>query len=356
MKNRVEDATYMRRALSLAMRGTGYTSPNPMVGCVIARDGEILGEGYHRRCGAPHAEREALRSAAGGVEGATAYVTLEPCSHHGKTPPCAPALVEAGIARCVVATVDPDPRVSGRGIEILRSAGVDVSVGVLEEECRWVNRGFIKGALAGMPWVTVKAALSLDGDMSLPDGKSKWITNGTSRVKAHLLRSESDAVMVGKGTVTADDPALTVRDAPGRSPIPVVIGGIDENRRVFLDDRCIIYTKRFAGLKGERLIPEKDGKVDLETVLRDLYGSGVRRLLVEGGGRIISSLLSDGLVDEVSLFVAPKIMGEGQTMTPGMILSSMEDSMNLSLISCRDQDGDLWLEGVFPCSRDLLRR
>lgn len=341
--SKIDDIQYMRRALSLARRGTGTVSPNPMVGCVLVKDGLIVGEGFHRRLGGPHGEIEALNLAGDRAFGSTAYVTLEPCSHQGRTPPCAPALVRAGIARCVAATEDPDPRVMGRGLKILKDAGVDVTTGVLREEARWLNRGFIKGILTSMPWVTLKAAVGLDGKMALDNGESRWISGETSRIKAHLLRAESDAVMVGRGTVEKDNPALTVRDAPGRSPIPVILGGGPPDRTVFSDPRCIIY-------------PQIQGNPrDLKEILTDLHSRGIKRLLVEGGPTVLSAFLEAGLWDEMSLFVAPKVMGRGPSMA-SFSLDSMDDSIGLKIISVRDQDGDRWIEGVFPCSLDLLRR
>lgn len=340
---RIDDQIYMRRAMSLAMRGTGSTSPNPMVGCVIVKDDKVVGEGYHRRCGAPHAEREALSMAGDLASGSTVYVTLEPCSHHGRTPPCAPALIKAGISRCVVATLDPDSRVSGRGVEILELSGVDVSVGMLEAEARWLNRGFLKGVLTSLPWVTIKAAVGLDGHIALSDGTSRWISNSLSRTKAHLLRSQSDAIMVGKGTVLADNPSLTVRDVAGRSPIPVILGAVSGDSKVLADPRCVVYAK------------SSSSGSDLRSVLEDLYGKGIRRLMVEGGASVISSFLKEGLADEVSLFIAPKIMGRGISVSSSFSIPSMEEALNVKILSVRDQLGDLWLEGVFPCSLDLLK-
>ncbi len=341
---KIDDNIYMKRALSLAMRGTGFTSPNPMVGCVIVKENKVIGEGYHRRCGGPHAEVEALAMAGDWALGATAYVSLEPCSHYGKTPPCAPALIEAGISRCVIATLDPDSRVSGRGIAMLENSGIKVSVGTLEDEARWLNRGFFKGVFTSMPWVTLKAAVGLDGKIALPDGTSRWISNDLSRSKAHLLRSQSDAILVGKGTVMVDDPSLTVRDVAGRSPIPVVLGDIPKGSKVLSDPRCIVY------------IDSLTSGLSLRSRLEDLYRRGVRRLMVEGGGAVISSFLEEGLADEISLFISPRIMGKGVSMSSLLEVKSMEKSLKVKILSVRDQLGDLWLEGVFPCSLDLLKR
>ena len=341
---RIKDEYYMRRALSLAIRGTGMVSPNPLVGCVLVKDDEIVGEGYHRKYGDPHAEVMALRAAGERARGATAYVTLEPCSHFGKTPPCAPALVKAGIVRSVVSMVDPDSRVCGRGLNILKEAGIEVSTGIMEEEARWMNRSFIKGAISSMPWITVKVAVGVDGKIALPDGESKWITGETSRTKAHLLRAEYDAIMVGSGTVNKDKPSLTVRHVEGRSPVKVIVGNSCD---CFDDSGCIIYTSEN--------IDSCERGLNMVSVLEDLHKRGIRSVLVEGGASIVSSLLSDKLVDEMSLFVAPKVMGEGISFSRGFSCPSMVSVPDLKILTVRREGVDLWMEGVFPCSLDLLR-
>jgi diaminohydroxyphosphoribosylaminopyrimidine deaminase/5-amino-6-(5-phosphoribosylamino)uracil reductase len=217
----------MRMALSLAYRGTGNVSPNPMVGCVIVdygvEGGRAVSCGYHRNYGGFHAEADALRKAKQPVEGCTVYVNLEPCCHTGNTPPCSDALIGAGVSRVIIGTEDPNPKVRGGGIKRLADAGIEVETGVLEDECRWINRGFIRNMTMGRPWVTVKAAVSLDGDIALANGDSKWISGAPSRVRAHLMRAENDAVVVGVGTVLKDDPALTVRDCEGVSPLKIVV-------------------------------------------------------------------------------------------------------------------------------------
>ncbi len=341
---RIDDKIYMKRALSLAMRGTGFTSPNPMVGCVIVKNDVVVGEGYHRRWGGPHAEVEALSVAGKHAAGSTVYVTLEPCSHRGKTPPCAPALVERGISRCVVAMVDPDDRVMGRGLDLLRSSGIDVSVGLLEDEARWLNRGFIKGALTSMPWVTIKAAVGLDGKIALKDGSSRWISGELSRAKAHLLRSQNDGILVGKGTVISDDPSLTVREVAGPSPVPIILGTVGDDRKIRFDSRTIVYDDGFIKREG------------LKNILLDLHRRGIRRLMVEGGGAVISSFLCEGLADELSLFIAPKIMGDGVSVASCLSIGSMEEALGVRTLSVKRQSEDLWFEGVFPCSLDLLKR
>ena len=356
-------AHYMRMALSLAERGTGWTSPNPRVGCVIFDEGEerVLGWGYHRRFGAPHAEVKALERAGERARGATAVVNLEPCCHFGKTPPCAPLLVEAGLSRVVIGMRDPNPCVDGGGIDILKKSGVDVVFGVLEEECLHVNRGFVKTLTGGRPWVTVKAALSLDGSIALTDGESRWISGALSRSKAHLLRGENDAILVGVGTVLKDDPELTVRLVSGRSPLRVVLDShlrTPPEAKVIGDGSCLIVgaresdpgraeALRQAGAQVA-LLGVVDGHLPLDEILQLLVDRGVLRLLVEGGAAVIQSFIEKGLVDEVSLFLAPKFLGRGIPFTGDLRLRHMGEAINLRAAKIRQVDGDLWLEAM-PC-------
>ncbi len=323
------DEYYMRRALSLALRGTERTSPNPLVGCVVVRDGAVLAEGWHACCGELHAERAALNCLES-AEGATLYVNLEPCSHFGRTPPCAPLIVEKGVRRVVVGMIDPDERVSGRGIALLREAGLDVESGVLEAECRLLNRGFLRKVRLGRPWVTLKGAVGLDGAMALPSGESKWITSEGARAFAHLLRAEHDAVLVGAGTVRADDPELTVRSAWGRSPLRVLLDSmlsVSPGAKI-LGPSCVVFSSESAsservaavGASGASVVrvPRKEGGLSLGAVLSELVRRGVCRLLVEGGPSVVSSFLKEGVADALSLFLAPRLMGQGKTFTNGL--------------------------------------
>lgn len=363
MKQQWLDEYYMREALSLAHRGMGRTSPNPMVGCVIVRDGKVIGKGFHAACGQPHAEPAALANTGGDAGGATAYVTLEPCSHYGRTPPCAPRLVAAGIKRCVAAMVDPNPRVSGKGFQILKDAGIEVSVGTLEKEARWLNRGFLSLQRRARPWVTVKAGISFDADLALTDGQSQWITGRISRQKAHLLRAENDAVLVGTRTLLHDDPSLTVRLSEGISPRPVLIDAdfsrVQENAAA-LNERTLVYgcagasVPPFLGDRA-RLVPADEiGHPDLAAVLGDLAQLGVARLLVEGGAAIISSFLRCGYADEFSLFVAPSFLGRGKSLTEDLQLRNMDQKVSVKILSVRRICDELWIGGVFPCSQDWL--
>jgi diaminohydroxyphosphoribosylaminopyrimidine deaminase/5-amino-6-(5-phosphoribosylamino)uracil reductase len=316
---------FMRRALVLARRG--YTTPNPMVGAVLVKDGRVVGEGYHRRAGLPHAEIEALRQAGEQARGATLYVTLEPCSHWGRTPPCADALIEAGI-RCVYAAMqDPNPQVAGKGFQKLREAGVEVHVGTLEEEARRLNEIFVKYHTTGMPFVTVKAAMSLDGKIATPTGDSRWITDEPARRVVHRLRARHDAIMVGIGTVLKDDPMLTVRLPLRKEPMRRLRVIVDSRLRC-PEDACVLQVTdsptliatthaaspdkitrlRERGVEVETFRAE-NGRVDLADLMRALAQRGITGVLCEGGGTLIAGLLARRLVDKVVFFYAPCILG-----------------------------------------------
>jgi diaminohydroxyphosphoribosylaminopyrimidine deaminase/5-amino-6-(5-phosphoribosylamino)uracil reductase len=322
----VSDAAFMRRALELAERGRGLTSPNPLVGAVVVRDGAVIGEGAHLRAGGPHAEVAALAAAGSGARGATLYVTLEPCTHHGRTPPCAPAVAEAGVARVVAALADPNPRAGG-GAAALRAGGVAVEVGLLAEEAERQNRVFLTAMRAGRPHVTLKAAATLDGKIADVHGASKWITGEAARQRAHRLRAESDAIVVGATTALRDDPALTVRlDAPWpREPYRVVLdtaARLGPEARVIhagTPARALIAIGEAAPAARERALaeagatvlrcPTRQGRVDPGALLAALFAREVRAVLVEGGGETHAAFLDAGLVDRVALFVAPMLLG-----------------------------------------------
>ena len=358
----------MREALSLAANGIGAASPNPRVGCVIIRDGTVIGRGWHHRCGEPHAEVEAVRDAGGEIEGATVYVNLEPCCHYGKTPPCSKMLIEHRAARVVAGMADPNPNVDCGGLKQLREAGIDITVGVVEDECRKINRGFLMRMKYGRPWVTLKTASSLDGNIALADGSSKWITGAESRAKVHMMRAENDAVLTGVGTVIADDPELTVRLAPGRTPLRVVL---DHNLRTPLNSRIfsgggVIFfagsdvpqekADKFRSLGASVEIMECSKEAEIEYILKKLCENGVNYLMVEAGAMVTSSFLSSGLADEVSIFAAPKFMGAGLRFSQNMTVPSMDLAVGLKEMNCEKCGGDLWIKGVLGCSPDLLRR
>jgi diaminohydroxyphosphoribosylaminopyrimidine deaminase / 5-amino-6-(5-phosphoribosylamino)uracil reductase len=324
----------MRRALELAERARGLTSPNPMVGAVVVTAaGEIVGEGFHARAGGPHAEIGALRAAGARARGATLYVTIEPCAHHGRTPPCAPAVIEAGVARVVVAIGDPNPLVAGRGVELLRGAGIEVRVGVAAAEAERQNRVFLTAMRERRPHVTLKAGMTLDGKIADLHGASRWITGDAARHRAHRLRSESDAIVVGIGTVLRDDPELTVRlgEPWPREPLRVVL---DTAARTPVGARLIRAGRpssaviavgagapeprvRALAAAGATIVAcgTRDGRVDLGALLTELFARDVRAVLVEGGGEVHGAFLDAGLVDRVAMFAAPLLIG-GRGATP----------------------------------------
>jgi diaminohydroxyphosphoribosylaminopyrimidine deaminase/5-amino-6-(5-phosphoribosylamino)uracil reductase len=316
----------MRRALDLAARGTGV-SPNPMVGAVLVRDGEIVGEGWHEGPGRPHAEVVALDAAGDRARGASLYVTLEPCSHYGRTPPCAPRIATAGVTRVVAATADPNPAVDGRGVAALRAAGVEVELGLLGDQAARLNAAFLKHVRTGLPHVTLKMAASLDGKVAARDGSSRWITGEDARAEVHRMRAGSDAIMVGAGTAFRDDPSLTVRDPAyrGRPPLRVVVDGrgiVPETHAVFGDGLAPTLvattegapawrrdTWRAAGAEVLVLDDAGSALIPLEALLRELGKRDVQRVLLEGGPTLAWEAVRSGLVDEVVLFFAPILIG-----------------------------------------------
>lgn len=331
------DERFMWRALALARRGLGKTSPNPCVGAVLVGDGRVIGEGWHKKAGGPHAEIEAIRKAKDSTPGRasplTLYVTLEPCCTHGRTPPCTDAIIAAGIKRIVVGAVDPNPRHRGRGLTLLRRAGVRVESGVLAQKATRLNEAFNKWITTGRPLVIAKAAMSLDGKIATRTGDSKWITSDATRRCAHKLRAQVDAIMVGAQTVIRDNPQLTVRHGVNRAKQPwrIVVdarGRCPKNARLFTDahrSRTIVitsnkspaYWRRYLPLEGITVItlPWKRGRVDLRAALRALGRMNVTSVLVEGGGELLGSVFDAGLVDKVSLFYAPMVIGGRKAVT-----------------------------------------
>lgn len=316
------DACHMRRALALAERGMATTRPNPRVGCVLAHGERVVGEGWHQRAGGPHAEVFALRQAGSEAAGSTAYVTLEPCAHHGRTPPCADALVEAGVARVVVACEDPNPRVDGRGIDRLRAAGIEVESGLLHGEARELNRGFLSRLERGRPWLRLKLAQSLDGRTALADGRSQWITGAAARADVHLWRAQSCALLTAMGTARFDDPALTVRGFEGDflPPLRVVLdaaGSLQANARLVDGSAPTLVLHGEAGANvalpdcvEQQQIATRDGRLELGAVLALLADRGINEIQVEAGPTLSGSLLEAGLVDELLLYVAPVLLGD----------------------------------------------
>ncbi len=370
----------MRRALQLASQARGRTSPNPMVGAVVVRDGREVGWGFHRAAGEPHAEREALARAGPRAAGATLYVNLEPCDHHGRTPPCTEAILAAGVRRVVVALEDPDPRVRGRGVHRLREVGVQVEVGVLEEEARRLNVAYVKHRTAGLPWVTAKWAASLDGRIATRTGESRWITGPQAREYAHRLRDQHDAVLVGIGTALRDDPSLTCRIPGGRDPLRVVVDSrlkLPAHARMLREGSSPVVVattpqaepervRELASAGAEVWVCEPDGgRVSLHHLLRRLADRGVLSVLVEGGAEVHASLLEAGLVDRVVAFVAPMLLGGRDA--PGAVAGSGVADVSMALrlhgVVVRHFGADLCVEGEVrgrlgegSCSRALWRK
>ena len=321
-----EDIKYMRMALALAERGRGHVGPNPMVGAVIVRGGRVLAQGWHHVCGSLHAERDALASCSESVEGATMYVTLEPCCHHGKQPPCTDAIIAAGISRVVMAMTDPNPLVAGHGAAILREHGIEVTSGVLEAEARHLNRIFIKYITTRRPWVVLKWAMTLDGRIAAVSGDSKWVSGEQSRRLVHELRGRYMGIVAGKGTVLADDPMLNCRLDGMRQPVRIIVDSkasmppdcqlarTAREYRTVVAHTDMVEAHRLEALRScgvETLLCScgADGMVNLEDMLGQLGAMGLDSVLVEGGGELNWSLVRSGLVDEFYVFVAPKIVG-----------------------------------------------
>jgi len=362
------DERFMRRALALAERARGLTSPNPLVGAVLVRGDAVVGEGFHEAAGRPHAEAVALAAAGARARGATLYVTLEPCTHHGRTPPCAPAVVAAGVRRVVVATGDPDPRVNGRGLEALRAAGLDVAIGVLSDEAMRQNRVFLTSTRRQRPYVTVKAAMTLDGRIADVQGTSRWITGDAARGEAHRLRSEADAVVVGVETVLRDDSALTVRlgqpwprepyrvvlDTGARTPptARLISAATPSRALVVVGDRAPAARRSALEATGATVVPvnESNGRVDIGESLAALFARDVRSVLVEGGAEVHAAFLEAGVVDHVAIFVAPRLLG-GRA-APGVIGGAgraLKDAVQLHDLTVRSLGDDLLIEAdVLP--------
>lgn len=341
----MNDAEGMARALALAEQG--FPAPNPHVGCVLVREGRVIAEGYHDHAGGPHAEVVALHAAGDDARGATAYVTLEPCAHHGRTPPCADALVHAGIARVVVAMEDPNPLVAGQGIARLRAAGIQVVVGEGAPEAGRLNERFLTAMRRGTPFVSLKAATTLDGRIALPSGESRWITGEASRAAARRMRAEMGAVLVGRRTVEIDDPWLTARtDGVTNEPLRVVLdprGRLGREHRVFADSNVVRFVG--TGLSQEpydaELTVGPQG-FDLAEVLRALFERGVTGVLVEGGGATLGRFVAAGLGDRLDLIFAGRVFGDGPTWITGSLGTVLADHPEFTLEFARPMGEDLW--------------
>jgi diaminohydroxyphosphoribosylaminopyrimidine deaminase/5-amino-6-(5-phosphoribosylamino)uracil reductase len=309
------DHAMMRRALELAERGLYTATPNPRVGCVLTRKDKIVGEGWHERAGGPHAEVVALERAGEEAHGATAYVTLEPCNHTGRTPPCTAALIDAKVARVVAAMRDPNPQASGGG-EALAAAGIRFEHGLLEDEARELNIGFVSRVTRGRPWVRLKAAATLDGRTALEDGRSQWITGAEARRDGHRWRARACALLTGIGTVKADDPRLTVREVETpRQPLRVVVDSrleISRESKILAGEKALIFSAKEGSVPNAEVVclPNASGKVDLPAMLKELGKRGINELHVEAGFRLNGSLVREGCVDELLLYLSPSLLGD----------------------------------------------
>jgi diaminohydroxyphosphoribosylaminopyrimidine deaminase/5-amino-6-(5-phosphoribosylamino)uracil reductase len=364
-----DDHRFMARAMRLAERGRYTTDPNPRVGCVLVRDDVIVGEGWHRRAGELHAERIALAAAGNAARGATAYVTLEPCAHHGRTPPCAEGLIEAGVARVVAAMADPNPLVAGQGMAMLRAAGIETGLGLLEQDAEGLNPGFFKRMRTGLPFVRCKLAMSLDGRTAMASGASQWITGEAARHDVQWLRAGSGAVLTGIGTVLADDPSLNVR--LGADELPGVEGDayLRQPLRVVLDSRLRMPPRaRMLRLPGTTLVicgqgapaeteqeliqagaevlrlPQLGGRLDLPAVMQALGRLAVNEVLIESGATLAGQALAAGLVDELIVYVAPHLIGhEGRALVDLPGLYEMADRLQFAFVDMRSVGADLRL-------------
>lgn len=364
------DARHMARALQLARLGVYSTHPNPRVGCVVVREGVVVGEGWHVQAGGPHAEVHALRQAGELARGATAYVTLEPCSHHGRTPPCADALVKAGVARVVVAMQDPNPQVAGQGLLKLSQAGIEVHSGVLEAQARLLNPGFLKRMEHGLPYVRVKMAMSLDGRTAMASGESQWITGPAARSAVQRLRARSSVVLTGADSVLTDGARMTVRAqelgldadttelATRRSPLRVLIDGrlrVPLEAPFFQAGPALVVTsvgqqadERYRQAGHELLsLPGTDGQVDLRALMTELASRGVNEVLVEAGARLAGAFAQQRLVDEYQLFVAAKFMGSAARPLLDWPMAQMSEAPSLKITDMRAV-GDDWRITAVP--------
>lgn len=342
------DRAMMRRALALAEKGLYTATPNPRVGCVLAKGEEVIGEGFHEKAGGPHAEARALVQASAASRGATAYVTLEPCNHHGRTPPCAEALIKAGVVRVVAAMRDPNPA-SKQGGNAIAAAGIPFECGLLEEAARELNIGFVSRMTRGRPWLRLKIAATLDGRTALANGKSQWITGAEARRDGHHWRARACAIATGGGTVKADDPRLTVREVETtRQPLRVVIDSHVETpagAKVLQGGKALV----FAAVKGKSLpnaeivaLPNAGGKVDLQKMLLELGKRGINELLVEGGFKLNGSLVREGCVDEFLIYLNPSLLGDSaQGMANLAEMVSLDQRVQLRILSVDRVGGDL---------------
>jgi len=355
------DERYMKMALELAKRGAPWACPNPLVGAVIVKNGRIIGKGWHRCCGENHAEINAIESAKEPVRGSTIYINLEPCSHHGRTPPCVERLVSEKPATVVIGTIDPNPLVAGRGVAMLKRHGIETRVGVLEDQCREINEVFFKYIRTCTPFVTLKFAQSIDGKIATATGHSRWISSEPSRVFAHRLRSHHDAILVGSGTITKDDPELTCRLVRGRDPLRVVVDSklrIHPDARVLQDQaraRTLVFTTSGHDRKKIKVLVDRGievrvagtGQVELSAVLKELGRRQVSSLLVEGGSGVLTSFIRERLADRLIIISAPKIFGKGTDAIGDLAVITVDQAIPLTIRRVSRKSGDVIVDARF---------
>ena len=362
-KDIVDDSYYMGIAIRLARRGAGKAGPNPMVGAVIVANGNIIGQGYHKKCGDHHAEINAINSAKKNIKGSTFYITLEPCSHYGRTPPCIDALIRENPGRVVVGSLDPNPEVNGKGIKILRSKGIKVDVGICESDCMQLNEHYFKFIKTGMPYITVKYAQTLDGRIATKSGDSQWISSEASRRYVHRLRSINQGIMVGAGTVVADNPQLTVRHVRGKNPFRIIVDSklrIPIKSSVLTDaNACLtiiattsdapaakIAAVKNRGVEVWVVRKERDGRVGLRDLLKQLGKREIMSVLIEGGSGIITSLLKSGLVDKMIIPIAPMIVGKGLEAIGDLNINKINNSIRFTSFKTMKKGDDIIFEGT----------
>lgn len=362
----MDDERWMREALVLAEKGRGQVSPNPLVGAVVVKHGKILGHGYHARFGSAHAETVALLEAGGEAKGATLYVTLEPCSHFGKTPPCTNCIIDSGITRVVIGHKDLNPLVNGRGIEELKKAGMAVEVGLLAKEVRQQNEWYFKYVTKKTPFVLLKLSSTLDGKIATRSGESRWVSSYEGRVYAHKLRSEMDAILVGIGTILNDNPKLTTRLVKGRNPVRVVL---DANLKIPFKanvlkgtGKVIVFTNRPKGIKGKKLAKmgvavvgvSRDSMnknyLDWKEVLKELGKRSIISIIIEGGATVASSALKAGVVDKIAIVYGPKILGTGLAFSDGLSVKHLHQALEIKSYGLKSLGKDFLFEG-YLCSR-----
>ncbi|OQX92956.1 MAG: riboflavin biosynthesis protein RibD [candidate division Zixibacteria bacterium 4484_95] len=350
---RTRDEKLMAMALRLAVKGLGETSPNPVVGCLLYKNGHIIAKDYHHKAGQPHAEVLVLRKAGVEASGATMYVTLEPCSTYGRTPPCTEEIIKAKVRKVIIGTIDPNPKINGRGVQALKKAGIEVVTGVIKEECKKINVAYNKFITTKLPFVTVKFAQSLDGRIATQNGSSQWISSQQSLKFAHCLRAQNDAILVGANTANRNNPQLTVRLVKGRNPVRIILsesGQVKKNLKLFTDKNAptILATSRKARIDFDVekiLLPKRSKGLNLETLLRKLSDRDIMSLLVEGGAMVITSFLKQNMVDRIIVIVAPILIGRGVEAVTDLHIKDISQALKLKNVEYKKMGSDFVVFG-----------